>query len=182
MEIEKVDLHNSCRGCLSTGEDMESIFECFYNDIPLSQILMNCIPVVIAENDGLSAKLCELCMYKVTGFLEFQQMFINSEREIVEWLKTENVTEIEDPEEKSLKVEEDLISMIEIEETAIQPDKMLSSNKSLNYECEICTKKFVSPSKLIRHMKVHEKPYKETTLKKFECEICTKRFVCQAKV
>ena len=187
MEIERVDLHNSCRSCLSSGNNLESIFECYYNDIPLSQILMGCFPLVIAESDGLSTKICEQCRLKVLSAHEFFQMFNNSEREIREWLKNESeVPEEEEPLIDDKASVDNSVTANNIEVLSFpseKPDPKIerSPTKSLNHECEICSKKFPSPSKLSRHMRIHEKPYENTT-KKFHCEICLKRFVCQAKV
>ena len=81
MELSAVDVKNSCRTCLLPSLDLESIFS-YHNDLQLARILMNCVPINISENDGLSANICTECKVSTINAYKFQQICITSDRQI----------------------------------------------------------------------------------------------------
>lgn len=88
MAKDAIDIENICRACLRSDCNLQSIFTTLHNKIPISQILMNCIPVFIAKGDGLSHKICDTCMLKAVELNEFQQMYLSSDKEMRNFIES----------------------------------------------------------------------------------------------
>lgn len=54
MEVDFIDVYNSCRACLASlsEDESDSIFNHFYENNELYKILMIIAPVTITEDDG----------------------------------------------------------------------------------------------------------------------------------
>lgn len=54
MEVDFIDVYNSCRACLAplSDDDSDSIFNNVYENNELYKILMIIAPVTINEDDG----------------------------------------------------------------------------------------------------------------------------------
>lgn len=135
METDKLGLNDSCRGCLSS-DDLESIFECFYNEVPLAQVLMNLIPVLISENDGLSSKICELCLIKTTQAYEFQQTFLNSDKEMRAFLSNQCLDNFEVVLNSGNDLSQFNVDQI-IQQTATSDERMLTATEDFVQQVDI---------------------------------------------
>lgn len=54
MEVDFIDIYNSCRSCLDSlsEDDSVSIFNNIYENTELYKILMIIAPIIINEDDG----------------------------------------------------------------------------------------------------------------------------------
>ena len=172
MDIDEKPLSDFCRACLSSDHDLISIFESFHNDIALTQIIMNCVPVFIAENDGLSGKICVVCKIKAVDFNEFQQMFLSSEKKLRKVLESDELLdfpwkvkqEAEDPVDEisydsnfnpnCVLIKEMIESEFteeDVEESSSHKKTKHKSKPKKSFECNICFKKFSTCLKLSNH-------------------------------
>lgn len=178
MEADLININTSCRACLKRDCDLESIFNTFHKKVVLSQILMSCVPVYLAENDGLSTKICGACKNKAVQANDFQQMFLTSDIEMRKLIDSEEyiwkvkleVAETGDENSADsnydpnfVMVKEMMVSDFSEEEEeerknhrkaksktkSAKPGRSTKNKKSI--ECKVCFESFISSAKLSKH-------------------------------
>lgn len=78
MELTVNSFIRSCRTCLSTKREVETIFDSNYNGENLNAILMFLVPINVLRDDGLSDKICLDCKQRLIDAYEFRKMVIQS--------------------------------------------------------------------------------------------------------
>ncbi|KAJ8983778.1 hypothetical protein NQ317_000338 [Molorchus minor] len=89
MSYETVHLDKICRTCLSTENDMRSIFsidQSVGETMKLFEMLMSCASVQVMENDGLPSHVCLQCVHYITRAYYFKQLCERSENTLRELL------------------------------------------------------------------------------------------------
>lgn len=173
MAKDAIDIENICRACLRSDCNLQSIFTTLHNKIPISQILMNCIPVFIAKGDGLSHKICDTCMLKAVELNEFQQMYLSSDKEMRNF--------IESKEEYIWKVK--LETADNSLDSSYDPNfvmvkEMIDSTSSEEEKSRI-RKKTIRKTKTVNP----EKSPKKSKIKKLiECKVCFESFISSARL
>ncbi|KAG5672594.1 hypothetical protein PVAND_002710 [Polypedilum vanderplanki] len=123
MEVTSIDVKNVCRCCILPSNDLEPIFESFYeNDLPK---ILSCITSGKIEpkiDDDLSILICQNCKLTAINAYKFQQMCIESDR--------------------SLRI---LIGNCEVEDPAIDNEQILMIEKQ--EPNEVCTEVILEQSK-----------------------------------
>lgn len=82
MEISAIDVKNSCRTCLTSEPNLESVFDSNYQGKSFAFLLGVIAPINIAKNDGLSEFICEGCKINLITSFRFQELCINSDKNI----------------------------------------------------------------------------------------------------
>ena len=133
MEISAQDIATSCRTCLLTSSNLESLFETFFENSPLSKILNQINPNLnqIERDDKLSHQICEECRTNAINAYKFQQMcFVNDKRIrtlIESQMKFDIDTQIK-REETGSETQQDELSLLDKIETSL--DINMQSNNS----------------------------------------------------
>ncbi|KAK9720360.1 Zinc-finger associated domain (zf-AD) [Popillia japonica] len=96
-----MELQNRCRTCLETTVTSSNIFEKKQNDKLISELIMECIPIVIRDDDKLPANMCDDCLHKLNSVWEFKEMVIKSDKTLSE----EVIDDISDETDKNVKAE-----------------------------------------------------------------------------
>lgn len=52
MEVSYVDINECCRCCMNFAEQLDNIFECFYKNFELQEILSVISGLTISVDDG----------------------------------------------------------------------------------------------------------------------------------
>lgn len=52
MEVSYIEINECCRCCMNYSEDLDNIFECFYKDLELFEILNLITGLNITQDDG----------------------------------------------------------------------------------------------------------------------------------
>lgn len=179
VESDSIDLINSCRTCLESNLELESVFELFYNDQTFSNCLKIVAPIQVAENDGFPQKICKMCKQKTIDAYEFRNQCINSEENLRSVYKSfDAIIKEEDLEEEEFLVNEEYLEDETddkesvpfyftndsdlIEEDPYDSKKPIkktnvlvrSANKKVRakkHKCDICGHCVESPSKLLRY-------------------------------
>lgn len=199
MEVDNLDLNESCRSCLSPANDLESIFSCYYKELQLTQILMNLVPLVISENDGLSSKICALCREKTLQSYEFQQTFLNSDKEQRDFLRAnhclnefdmvlqqtsaseiaeETIYNAEETscnaEETTCNAEETTYNAEENDDFVLKQDDIAHGPETIQtrYKCELCLDIFFTAEEGAAHNCSQNSVLEEDTLMYDEEPIC----------
>lgn len=229
MELSAIDIETSCRTCLLTSSNLESLFETFFENSPLSKILNQVNPNLneIQRDDKLSHQICEECRTNAINAYKFQKMCAVNDKRIRTLISSQMKFDInapiktEEPGSETFQSEMNLLAKIEstlegslqsnnstdVMLTELKPideefesesnemsnedsDSMSSSSeKSEDYGCDTCNKRFSSSRKLESHMKnSHQKSKSlgsednessdddDDTLKTFTCDSCPKKF------
>lgn len=181
MEISHFEVDNSCRICLQEYIAMESIFEVLIYNQKLVKVLISLVPTLqIAQNDGLSDKICLECKEKTVAAYKLQQQCLRSDQNIRNILKTpvelDVVKEETEPGDFDVGELTQFIISDAIPNQTIEEPTPLKKTARLPrlYPCEVCAKTFLKPSKLLRHSKVHD-----AVKRPFECLKCHQRFTTQ---
>lgn len=82
MDISEINVDNSCRTCLLTTHNLESLFETLYDSSPLSQIVCSIVSIEIQERDKLPHKICANCRTNAINAYKFQQMCVTNDKKI----------------------------------------------------------------------------------------------------
>jgi hypothetical protein len=180
-----------CRLCLFKTERDESvnIFTPGKNNELISDMIMSFVPIELSPDDDLPQMICNVCVQKLDGVVEFRSLILNSDTElkiksqkIIVRLKTALSAAIKQSQkivQKSddIKLEIDEVKL-EIGDTTREQNGegnarhngyMQQSNKKL-YKCKECAKTFKYKSKYIVHNRTH------TGEMPFHCDICNKGF------
>lgn len=147
-------LKDLCRLCLNESDEMISIYDNTIDEKPLIEVIRQiCFKIKISSRDQI-LNVCERCLSVLTDAHRLCETSAASEIE----LKRFASMEIEYLEQSK---DENLIESEEEED----PDFSQKTNQQRllkKYECEVCHKLFLRPSKLARHVKTHDvdkKPY-----------------------
>ncbi|KAK9720361.1 Zinc finger, C2H2 type [Popillia japonica] len=92
---------NRCRTCLETKVTSWNIFEEKQNDKLISELIMECVPIVIRDDDKLPANMCDDCLHKLNSVWEFKEMVIKSDKTLSEGV----IDDICDETDKNVKAE-----------------------------------------------------------------------------
>ncbi|KAK9720316.1 Zinc-finger associated domain (zf-AD) [Popillia japonica] len=92
---------NRCRTCLETKVTSWNIFENKQNDKLISELIMECVPIVIRDDDKLPANMCDDCLHKLKSVWEFKEMVIKSDKTLSEGF----IDDICDETDKNIKKE-----------------------------------------------------------------------------
>ncbi|KAG5669331.1 hypothetical protein PVAND_017219 [Polypedilum vanderplanki] len=212
MEVSYVEINDCCRCCMNFTEDLDNIFECFYKNLELYEILSIITGLSFSLDDGFPQSICEQCKEITMRAFDFRELCHNSETEIqslkeseiqnenFETQSEENFNEAQ-PEleifscpicqnvfESSEKLALHVINSHQVTEVETKPISAPSSG-GRKYECHICNKMFTSPWKLRRHFLVHkdlldpsELPKMAPKIYKHECPECGKRVETPSKL
>lgn len=207
MELSSVDVKNSCRTCLLPSINLESLFS-FHNEndssLQLARILMSCVPTInIAQNDGLSENICDVCKSSTISAYKFQQNCISSDRHIrilidkeinkdidlssISNIKTEKGLESDGEEngkiEPSLAVtiiNNDLSSIIDNSEEIADSDDFDEQSSISNYNTDGADSGDSSGKEL--DASITDDKGKKSKSRRYECEFCEKEFKSSSKL
>ncbi|XP_044734659.1 zinc finger protein 565-like [Chrysoperla carnea] len=87
--VRQINVENCCRICLNS-KDLRSLFG--YNKkkiMTLSDMVMECTSIHVAENDSFPQKICQKCVYEVNKFYKFRQLAKDTDLKLQEKLKSE---------------------------------------------------------------------------------------------
>lgn len=91
MEFSEIKIEYSCRICLQTCENLESLFAGDSTAGEIAEIIITLFTVSVIENDGLSKKICSTCKLNVIQAYQLQQLCIASDTTVRLWLKNEMI-------------------------------------------------------------------------------------------
>lgn len=133
MELSAFDIATSCRACLLTSSNLESLFETFFEDSPLSKILNQINPNLdqIDRDDKLSHQICDGCRTNAINAYKFQQMCFNNDKRIRTLIEGEMKFETDTTiktEETGSEINQHDLSLLEKIESSL--DINLQSNNS----------------------------------------------------
>lgn len=182
MDLEEINIEASCRTCLLTTHNLESLFETLYESSPLSQIVCSVVSIEIQESDKLPHKICASCRANAINAYKFQQMCVSNDRKIRMVFETQ--TKFDQIKTEGAGEQDDLVEDITLQSDS--NDVMLADLKPLdedfesetpndsqdddtgtessssgeddddtckNYSCDSCEKQFKSSRKLELHMR-----------------------------
>lgn len=83
MELQTIDVRNVCRCCILPSNDLESIFDSFFESESLATILENISRIkVTSEEIDISTSICQNCKLAAINALKFQQMCIETDKNL----------------------------------------------------------------------------------------------------
>lgn len=200
MEVSANEIGASCRACLSTTENLESLFATLTEDSqPLNEILLLVTPDLnsIELNDGLAQGICESCRIHAINAYKFQEMCRANDKHVRQLLmKFDSIKEEVDG--LAGKIDSDVL-MSDLkpldeefesetldnydEEDEDDDDEEDSSVTSENkkFSCDSCELQFKSEQKLEDHI-TNEHQDEESSegdneaARIFSCDMCSKKF------
>lgn len=197
MEIERMDYDNTCRTCLSSAYQLEPIFDSYFKNIALNEILMLCAPISISPMDGLSDKICSLCKNKATSSYEFQLLCTNSDQIAKSNMMMEvtsvklETNHLDCPENAYNDAYADFTEFEKVLVERVGPVLNSYFTNEVDFQpniCENCDQFFESAEILKQHsLECGSKPdiYQEVKPKdtrKHKCEVCEKLFETPSKL
>ncbi|XP_030765393.1 zinc finger protein 189-like [Sitophilus oryzae] len=188
-----------CRSCMCESDEMQNVFKksagSSEEPMLLSDMLMACASVEVAEGDGLPYLLCLTCENKLSTAFEFKQQCERSDsalREIANQdgksKREENIIVQPDVHEGLFEEDEDDLPLAKrfkqdvTELTCSYCLKVFSNKRGLRIHirqhtgdgmryCPLCSSKYTRTNHLVRHMKKHDK-----SGHKKKCKICSEKF------
>lgn len=196
MEISAIDIATSCRTCLLTSEHLESLFETFFDESPLSKLLVQVNPnLMIDQDDKLSHQICDDCRVMAINAFKFQQMCSDNDKRmrtlienqikinIESEIKTEEVgTEILQDEDLSLieKIESSLEMTLQTNSNT--NDVLLTELKPLEDEFESETPDMSNDDDDSDSMSSSASEDDDDKCEKYTCDSCDKSFGSSRKL
>ncbi|XP_070501430.1 zinc finger protein ZFP2-like [Chironomus tepperi] len=180
MEVSYIEINECCRCCMNYTDELDNIFECFYKELQLHEILSLITGLNIGLDDGFPQSICDTCKDNAMRAYDFRETCIKSDTEIQE-LK-DNEAKIDEITETQSIIEE---TQQEIIIEAVKDDEFLDLQKNY-FQCPLCQEAFESSEQLAIHVannhradveKVDVKQSTATTTgRKYDCKICGKKF------
>lgn len=194
MEISAFDIATSCRTCLLTSSNLESLFETFFENLPLSKILNLINPSLkIDQDDKLSHQICEDCRTNAINAYKFQQMCSSNDKRIRTLIESE------------MKFVVDVVESIKTEETGSEVNHQDDLNILAKIEgsLDISMQSNNSNDVMLTEMKPIEEDFESETPdmsnedsdsmsssasdddnknEKYSCDSCNKQFTSNRKL
>lgn len=195
LEISALDIATSCRACLLTSNNLASLFESLFDDIPLSEILNQINPnlnrISQEEVPKLSHQICEECQINAVNAYKFQRMCSDNDRRIRKLIETqmkfEIDTTIKTEEEPGNETNQEDINLLEKIESSLDinlqinhnNDVMLTELKPIEEEFESETLDMSNEDSDSMSSSSSES---ENKAKKYNCDSCDKQFSSSRKL
>jgi Zinc-finger associated domain (zf-AD)/Zinc-finger double-stranded RNA-binding/Zinc finger, C2H2 type/C2H2-type zinc finger len=182
--ISALDVMGSCRACLQPAECMESLFETSFENVVLSDLLIEVNPNLpkILKEDKLSHLICLECQAKLISAYQFQQLCSLNDAKVRQLMQQSKVDasstfKIEDQSRLELQNELALIDPYKTLDDALQNDEndvMLPELKPLEDEFESETQENSNDDDSFEDSEESSDPESEN--KKLSCETCDASF------
>lgn len=195
MELSAIDIATSCRTCLLTSEHLESLFETFFEESPLSKLLIQVNPnLIIDKDDKLSHQICGDCQVAMINAFKFQQMCYNSDKRIRTLVENElkfdidSVIKTEEAGSEQLQHDLGLIEKIEssldinLQADTNTNDVLIAELKPLDEEFESETPDMSNDEDDSDSMSSSASDDDEEKCEKFTCDSCNKSFSSSRKL